>query len=173
MELFTDIGKYLRSWEPFSSLPHFGKVDQMLFRGGLPKEAGYRRLSELGIDTVINLIDENSRKQRDIASKYVNNWYPIPMSDTLAPSKDDIQEFVDIINRSVGRVFVHCKGGRHRTGFMVAVYRTVFWTWDKERAWKEAEDYCYYASFNHGKIREYFKEEFDPEDYKQGEVAGI
>lgn len=40
-----------------------------------------------------------------------------------------------------GPVYVHCDGGRHRTGAMIAVYRMAIEGWDIQRAYREMRQY--------------------------------
>ena len=38
-------------------------------------------------------------------------------------------------------VYVHCKGGRHRTGGMTAIYRIAHDGWTADQAFKEMQEY--------------------------------
>jgi tyrosine-protein phosphatase SIW14 len=52
-------------------------------------------------------------------------------------------------------VFVHCAGGRHRTGAMTAVYRMTMQGWDIERAYSEMKDYDFYTRWGHKAMKQY------------------
>jgi len=52
-------------------------------------------------------------------------------------------------------VYVHCAGGRHRTGAMTAIYRITHDSWDAERAFSEMKKYGYYSFPNHGSLKKY------------------
>ena len=45
--------------DPFVDIPNFYQVDDILYRGGQPKQEGLKRLRSLGIRTVISLRGEN------------------------------------------------------------------------------------------------------------------
>ena len=46
------------------------------------------------------------------------------MTTRMVPTPDQIVEFLRIVNDPANQpVFVHCWGGRHRTGVMTAIYR--------------------------------------------------
>jgi protein-tyrosine phosphatase len=44
-------------------------------------------------------------------------------------------------------VFVHCKGGRHRTGEMTAIYRITHDGWSDDKAYDEMKKYDFEDSF--------------------------
>ncbi|MCI0337917.1 MAG: hypothetical protein L0226_10090, partial [Acidobacteria bacterium] len=52
-------------------------------------------------------------------------------------------------------VFVHCAGGRHRTGVLIAIYRMEVYGWDARKAYDEMKDYKFYSSFGHGEMKDY------------------
>ena len=62
--------------------------------------------------------------------RYVN----IPMVDKSYPSMDQVNAFLKVVDDpATGKFFLHCAGGRHRTGVMGAVYRFNHdgWTFDQ------------------------------------------
>jgi protein tyrosine/serine phosphatase len=54
-----------------------------------------------------------------------------------------------------GPVYVHCAGGRHRTGSMVAVYRMVHDGWTVDKAYDEMLAYDFYTSNGHKGFKTY------------------
>ena len=52
-----------------------------------------------------------------------------------------------------GPVFVHCVGGRHRTGVMTASYRMTHEGWTAERAFSEMIQYKFGADFLHPEFK--------------------
>jgi protein tyrosine/serine phosphatase len=80
--------------------------------------------------------------------RYIN----IPIVDKKDPSADQINEFLKVANDpGTGKFFVHCAGGRHRTGVMGAVYRFNHDHWSYDQAYAEMLKYDFYTSNGHGK----------------------
>ena len=131
-------------------------MDQRFFRGAQPKEGDYKDLAALGIKTIVDLRDDpESYEARDAevaGMRYVN----IPMSDSGRPRDSQIDEFLKLANDpATGKFFVHCAGGRHRTGVMGAVYRMTKYGWDFNQAYKEMENYDFYTRWGHGALKDY------------------
>lgn len=149
---------------------NFGYVTSSLYRGALPKKEDYRELKALGITLVINLIDDLQIEQACDATRAGLNWVHIPMSDKHAPTKGQIEDVIKqlrFIRTNINQVgFVHCKGGRHRTSLVVAIYRVLFSGWSKEQAWDEARKYGWYGALGHEPLKTWFFKEFNPEEYK-------
>jgi protein tyrosine/serine phosphatase len=59
-----------------------------------------------------------------------------------------------------GKFFVHCAGGRHRTGVVGAVYRFNHHGWNLEQALQEMERFDFNSGFGHGKQKDFVKEYF-------------
>ena len=139
-------------------IKNFGQMDERFYRGAQPGEGDYKDLAALGIKTIIDLRnDPTSYEKRDAESagmRYVN----IPMSDTETPDPSKIQEFLKLVNDpATGAFYVHCIGGRHRTGMMGAIYRMTHDGWDYDRAYKEMKQYDFYTRFGHGPLKTYVK----------------
>lgn len=147
-------------------IPNFGKVVDTIYRGALPDERGYRALVvELGVRRVCSIIEHEvlADKERALAAG-VGSWHHIPFSDRDAPSPERVKEWLDYVRSSEegGTVFTHCRGGRHRTGMLVGVYRTVDCGWTKEHAFIEMKTYGWYAALGHQPLIEWFFQDFDP-----------
>src|SRR5216683_3581975 len=141
---------------------NFGKMDDRFYRGAQPDESDYKDLKALGIKTVIDLQDDpTSYEKRDVEAlgmRYVN----IPMSDSSYPKQESIDAFLKLVNDpATGKMFVHCAGGRHRTGVMGAVYRFNVNHWHFDQAYAEMTDYDFYTRFGHGDLKTFV------EDYAQ------
>jgi tyrosine-protein phosphatase SIW14 len=107
-------------------LPSWGRVTDVLYRGGQPALAGFRSLQKMGVAIIVNFRDEPpeiTAEQREVESlgiKYVS----IPWSGRNEPSNAQVVQFLDLIRANPqAKVFVHCKRGADRTGVMIAVYR--------------------------------------------------
>jgi len=134
--LATQISAFSQEKNETSSvtIKNFGQMDDRFFRGGQPKENDYGQLAALGIKTVIDLQDSptdyEKQKVEALGMRYVN----IPMSDKDYPETSKIDEFLKLVDDpATGKFYVHCAGGRHRTGAMGAVYRYQFYDWNFEQ----------------------------------------
>lgn len=128
----------------------FNRVDERLYRGAQPTEAGFRQLREMGIKTIINLRMEPDQIRTDekrIVEELGMKYVSIPVEDgnfftrSRTIPDDAIRTFFRILDdEEHGSVFVHCHRGADRTGALVAFYRIGRQGWDAERAAKEARD---------------------------------
>jgi protein tyrosine/serine phosphatase len=140
-------------------IKNFGQMDDRFFRGARPKDDDLRALAAMGVTTIIDLTD-NSREYEQPAVeaaglRYVN----IPMVDKSYPSLDQINEFMKVVNDpATGKFFVHCAGGRHRTGVVGAVYRFNVDKWNLDQALSEMEKYEFSSGYGHGKQRDFVKD---------------
>ena len=52
-------------------------------------------------------------------------------------------------------MFVHCVGGKHRTGVMTAVYRMTQHAWTADQAFKEMKQFKFGADFLHPEFKKF------------------
>jgi protein tyrosine/serine phosphatase len=52
-------------------------------------------------------------------------------------------------------VYLHCVGGKHRTGVMTAIYRMVQENWLPGRAFEEMKNYKFGADFLHPEFKKF------------------
>jgi protein tyrosine/serine phosphatase len=153
------LAKSKTSTFPNVKIKNFGKMDERFFRGARPKAEDYKALAQLGVKTIIDLTD-NSREyeqpQVEAAGlRYVN----IPMEDKSYPSMDQVNQFLKVVNDpATGKFFVHCAGGRHRTGVMGAVYRFNQNNWNLQQALAEMDQYEFGSGYGHGKQRDFVQD---------------
>jgi protein tyrosine/serine phosphatase len=141
------------------TIKNFGQMDDRFFRGAQPKENDYRQLAALGIKTVIDLQNEPTNyEKRDVEAlgmKYVN----IPMSDKDYPETSKIDEFLKLVDDpATGKFYVHCAGGRHRTGVMGAVYRFNRYNWNYDQVYAEMKKYDFYTRWGHGDMKKFVQD---------------
>ena len=103
-------------------IKNFGQMDDRFYRGAQPKEEDYKALAAIGIKTIVDLRndpkDYEKREAEAVGIRYVN----IPMSDKDYPETASIDQFLKLIDDpATGKFYVHCAGGRHRTGIIGAV----------------------------------------------------
>ncbi|MCX7927932.1 MAG: tyrosine-protein phosphatase [Candidatus Omnitrophica bacterium] len=133
--------------DPFENIPNFYKVSENLYRGGQPKEAGFRFLKQLGIKTVVSLRGKNYHVEleRKIIENMGMNFFSIPLSVYQQPEEKQVLEFLEILlKREYQPVFVHCDSGRDRTGAMIAMYRVVVDGWTIKQAYREARKFGFF-----------------------------
>jgi len=141
------------------SIKNFGQMDNRFFRGAQPKQDEYKELAALGITTVIDLQDDpTSYEKQDVEAlgmKYIN----IPMSDKDYPESAKIEQFLKLVNdSSTGKFYVHCAGGRHRTGVMGAVYRFNLYNWNYDQVYAEMKKYDFYTRWGHGEMKKFVQD---------------
>ena len=144
---------------PNINIKNFGQMDDRFYRGAQPNEEDYKDLASLGIKTVIDLRnDPESYEKRDVEAlgmRYVN----IAMSDKDYPKSDQAEQFLKLVDdSSTGKFFVHCAGGRHRTGVMGAVYRFNHYHWNFDQVYAEMKDYDFYTRFGHGDMKKFVQD---------------
>ena len=141
------------------SIKNFGQMDDRFFRGGQPKENEYPELAALGIHTVIDLQDDPTSYEKGsveaLGMKYIN----IPMSDSRYPDSAKIEQFLKLVDDpSTGKFYVHCAGGRHRTGVMGAVYRFNHYNWNYDQVYAEMKKYDFYTRWGHGDMKKFVQD---------------
>jgi len=140
-------------------IKNFGQMDDRFYRGAQPKEEDYKQLAAIGIKTVIDLredpTDYEKRDAEAAGMRYVN----LPMSDKDYPPAATIDQFLKLIDEpSTGKFFVHCAGGRHRTGVMGAVYRFNHYNWNFDQVYAEMKKYDFYTRFGHGEMKKFVED---------------
>ena len=126
------------------NLPNLYKVNDNLYRGAQPTEAGISQLKAMNIKTVINLRSADARAEKE--EKWVNDagmkFINLPLNDWLEPKDAQIERVLaEIDNAENQPVFVHCKRGSDRTGTVVAVYRMTHDNWTAQQANDEAKNF--------------------------------
>ena len=127
--------------EQYAELPRLQRISERLYRGGQPRSGGLRRLSELGINTIINLrgTDAQTRADDVEARSLGLNYFNIPLPIWGRPNDADVRRVLQIVTApESGRVFVHCRDGVDRTGMIVALHRISSEGWSTEMATAEA-----------------------------------
>ncbi|MFL6214190.1 MAG: fused DSP-PTPase phosphatase/NAD kinase-like protein [Blastocatellia bacterium] len=147
---------------PHITIKNFGQMDAHFYRGAQPDPNDYKALASLGIKLIFDLRDDPTDYEKKDAQaagiKYVN----IPMSDKHKPPSEQVETFIKLAKDSSNWPFyVHCIGGRHRTGLIGAVYRYNNYGWDFDTVYREMKNYDYYSRWGHGAIKDYVKEYYD------------
>jgi len=147
------------SLNPVVSIKNFGRMDARFYRGAQPKKNDYKDLAALGITTIIDLRDDPERYERPLVESLGMRYVHIPMIAQKYPTQQNIDDFLKTVNDpGTGKFFVHCAGGRHRTGAMGAVYRFEFYKWDFDKVYTEMKQYDFYTSWGHGAFKDFVKD---------------
>lgn len=143
---------------PNPGIDNFARVNDGYYRGAQPAGDDYEDLARLGVKTVINLIGDSDLDHTEQGSveaagmRYVN----IPMSTRKEPTPAQLTQFLSIVNDAASQpVYVHCVGGRHRTGVMTAVYRMTRDGITGDAAFKEMKQFKYGPDFLHPEFKKF------------------
>lgn len=127
---------------PGVTVENFGRVNENYYRGAQPDEAQFAELKRLGIKTVIDLRKDKKKEASDWVSAQGMRYINIPLKASQPATAEETEHFLKLVNDPANwPVFVHCKGGRHRTGALTGVYRITHDGWTADRAFKEMLDY--------------------------------
>jgi tyrosine-protein phosphatase SIW14 len=145
----VDIGKI--------RIDNFGRVNPNYYRGAQPKGHDYADLATLGVKALIDLTsDDSAVDEKLMAERSGLKYFKIPMTTQVAPTPSIVVEFLKLANDHANQpVYVHCVGGRHRTGVMTAVYRMAQDGWTAEQAFKEMKQYKFGADFLHAEFKKF------------------
>ena len=138
-------------------IDNFGRVDPMYFRGAQPEGRDYADLAALGVKTIINLTSDDAQaNEQAMAGQAGLKYLQIPMTTHEPPTAAKLAEFMKIVNDPASQpVYVHCVGGRHRTGVMTAAYRITQDGWTADQAFQEMKQYKFGADFLHPEFKKF------------------
>jgi len=140
-------------------IKNFGQMDDRFFRGAQPKEKDFKDLAQIGIRTIIDLRDDPESYEKPMVESLGMNYVHIPMIAKKYPTPEALEMFLKTVNDpNTGKFYVHCAGGRHRTGVMGAVYRFKFYNWDFEQVYKEMKQYDFYTRWGHGAFKDFVED---------------
>ena len=150
MLALTSLAAPLKGKESFPgiTIKNFGKVNDNYYRGAQPLNAEeFDQLKKLGIKTIIDLRRDFVPTAQDMARNAGLQYVNIPLLARVPATEEQTDYFLGLVNDPANQpVYVHCKGGRHRTGGMTGIYRISHDGWTADQAYKEMMDY----DFNNG-----------------------
>ena len=153
-------------------IKNFGQMDERFYRGARPKDEDLKALAAMGIKTVIDLTDNSREYEQPAAEAAGLRYINIPMKDKSYPDLAQIQEFLKVANDpETGKFYVHCAGGRHRTGVVGAVYRFNKYGWNLEQVTDEMYKFDFGSGFGHGKQKDFVKNYWKEFQSKQVNTA--
>lgn len=136
---------------------NFGRMSPTYYRGEQPDGRDYADLAALGVKTVIDLqADGDNIDEPRLVESAGMRFYRIPMTTHVPPTSEQLETFLGIVNDPVHQpVYVHCAGGKHRTGVMTAVYRMEHDGWTADQAFREMKQYKFGLDFLHAEFKRF------------------
>ena len=142
---------------PKIKIDNFGRISDNFYRGAQPKGQDYSDLATLGIKTVVNLTsDDADVNEKAMVEKAGMKYIQIPMTTHEPPTPAKISQFLGLVsNPESTPIYLHCVGGKHRTGVMTALYRMTDEGWTAEQAFQEMKQYKFGADFLHREFKNF------------------
>lgn len=133
---------------PGVTIDNFGRINENFYRGSQPNQEEFAQLKQLGVKTVIDLRADYKKEEESWVRDLGMNYVRIPLKTRVAATEEQTNYFLNLVNETAKLpVYVHCKGGRHRTGAMTAIYRITHDGWSADQAWEEMKDYDFDNGF--------------------------
>ncbi|HKO96396.1 MAG TPA: tyrosine-protein phosphatase [Pyrinomonadaceae bacterium] len=131
-----------------TTIKNFGRVNENYYRGSQPRERQMEQLKQMGIKTVIDLREDKESQSEAWASKAGLRYVNIPLRAARAATDAQAKYFLSLVNDPANfPVYVHCKGGKHRTGALTAAYRITHDGWTADQAFEEMKRYDFEDGF--------------------------
>lgn len=153
-------------------IKNFGCLNEAFYRGAQPREEDYADLAAMGVKTVIDLQKGGENREQAMVESHGMKFYRIGMSDKSRPAAEQAELFLKIVNDPANQpVFVHCAGGRHRTGAMSAIYRMTHDGWNADQAFQEMKQYDFEYGMGHQPLKHYVYDYYSRIDQKNVVVS--
>jgi tyrosine-protein phosphatase SIW14 len=137
-------------------IDNFGRVSDVYYRGAQPAARDYATLKAFGIATVIDLQADGLAMEPSRVEAAGMKFFRIPMTTRVPPTPAQIAQFLALVGDPANQpVYVHCAGGRHRTGVMTAIHRMTMELWTPDQAFKEMKQYKFGADFLHPEFKRF------------------
>jgi protein tyrosine/serine phosphatase len=147
------------------TIDNFGRVNNGYYRGAQPQGHDYADLAALGVKTVIDLTADGDASEAATVKQAGMNFFRIPMTTSDEPRAAAVTQFLGLVNESANQpVYVHCQGGRHRTGVMTAVYRMTQDGWNADQAFSEMQKYKFGPAFLHSTLKDFVYDYYSHHD---------
>lgn len=139
------------------TIDNFGCLKDSYCRGSQPNRNEYAELSRLGVKTVIDLQKDGKREEGDLVEAQGMKFFRIGLTTSSAPDEQSVSEFLKIVNDPANQpVYVHCKGGKHRTGTLTAIYRIADDGWTADQAYQEMKQFRFETGLvNHNALKNF------------------
>jgi protein tyrosine/serine phosphatase len=155
-------------------IKNFGRINDNYYRGAQPDGRDYADLAAAGIKTVIDLTRDGRSDEQGLVERAGMKFYRIPLTTSDRPSAAAVTQFLKLVNDPANLpVYVHCQGGRHRTGAMTAVYRMTKDGWNAERAYQEMKQYNFEGFPGHPELKRFVYDYYAQLDRDQQRRADL
>jgi protein tyrosine phosphatase (PTP) superfamily phosphohydrolase (DUF442 family) len=116
------------------------KLSDNLFSSGMPTPEQIQSVAKHGIQVVVNLATSKSEgwmpNEKELVEAQNIIYYSIPV-DWDAPTADDLNEFINIMERHKHeKILVHCQANYRATAFTL-LYRVNHLGWEKDNAMED------------------------------------
>lgn len=153
-------------------IKNFGCINETFYRGAQPRDEDYADLAAMGVKTIIDLQQSGVGREQNLVESQGMRFYRIGMSDKNQPTAEQAELFLKIVNDPANQpVFVHCAGGRHRTGAMSAIYRITHDGWNADQAFLEMKQYDFEYGIGHSPLKRYVYDYYSHIDQKSVVVS--
>ena len=137
-------------------IDNFGRINDRYYRGAQPQGGDFKALAALGVKMVIDLASEGDAGEEAHSRAAGMSFVRIPMTTHDVPSPAVIAKFLSLVNDPANQpVYVHCIGGKHRTGVMTAIYRMTVDGWNGLQAFAEMKKFHFGADFLHPEFKSF------------------
>ena len=141
---------------PAVRIKNFGSVNNQYYRGAQPEGQDYAALAALGVKTVIDVHKNGPKGEAAAAEAAGMKFVRIPLNETEPPTAAQVAQFLSLVNDPASQpVFVHCAGGRHRTGTLTAIYRMTHDSWTVDQAFDEMKRYEFLKNGDHSALKNF------------------
>ena len=130
-------------WQQNQLPKRLAEVDPgILYRSAQPKTAQIdNTIEEFGVKTLVIVREGDSRavpNEKEHARSQGLRVIHIPVESRKPVPDEQVKQFFDIVDDAANRpVWIHCSAGRHRTGYLCALYRIERMGWTVEEATAE------------------------------------
>jgi tyrosine-protein phosphatase SIW14 len=123
---------------------NFARVTPKLYRGAQPSNSGFKELTKMGIDIVVDVRLTGKGKEGREVGKLGMQFVAIPWHCDF-PRDSVFARFLTLLRENPDKkVFVHCRYGDDRTGMMIATYRMAIEGWTPQQAMQEMEKFGFH-----------------------------
>lgn len=137
-------------------IENFGAISPTYYRGSQPRGDDYANLATAGVKLVIDLQEYGDNTEQAMVEQAGMRFVRIPMNTRINPTTSQIEQFLALVNDPANQpVYVHCAGGRHRTGVMTALYRMTNDGWKADQAFTEMKKFDFGPTFLHPEFKRF------------------